>query len=162
MTNVRLIIGVFTGVILSVFSVGAFTMWGSFIEIQSYFGDNVLKAIYVLFVDNFRFDLITYIERGEFSIFSFLTPALLSWLFVGFVCGAIVKGYKRGFIIGILVVIVDILIWIVVGILAGEDVFNLFIDTNLFQTLGGILSAFMGAISGAIIGGAVSGPYEGI
>ena len=56
MVSVRLVSGILFGVILSVFSIGAFTQWSSFIEIQTYFGSDFMKVLYVLFRDNFAFE----------------------------------------------------------------------------------------------------------
>jgi hypothetical protein len=162
MANARLVLGIIFGILLSIFSIGAFTMWQSFIEIQTYFGATPLKAIYVLFRDNFTFDFIGLFTSGTFTIYTLFAPQLLSWLFVGFISGAIAKGFKRGLMTGFIVVLVDILLWIVFGIFAQEDMFNLFTDTTAISTYGGIVSGIIGGLIGGSIGGAISGPYEGL
>ena len=162
MASARLVLGIIFGIILSVFSIGAFTMWQSFIEIQTNFGATPLNAIYVLFRDNFTFDFIALFSSGSLTIFDIFAPQLLSWLFVGFVGGSIAKGFKRGLLAGFLIVVIDILLWIVFGIFAGEDMFNLFMDTNAIATFGGIISGLIGGIIGGCLGGGISGPYEGL
>ena len=162
MASTRMALSILIGIILSIFSIGAFTSWSSWYSNYAYFGTDLLKFFYVIFTDNFRFDIISFFTSDTMTIFNFFAPAMLSWLFVGFVCGAIVKGSKRGFEVGLLVVIVDLLLWILLGIIGGEDVFNQFIDTNLVTTLGGIISAIAGAVIGGLLGGWASGPFEGM
>jgi len=162
MANARLVLGIIFGIVLSIFTIGAFTMWQSFIEIQSYFGATPLKAIYVLFRDNFVFDIFTLFTTPNLTIFDILAPQLLSWLLVGFIGGSIAKGFKRGLLTGFIIVIIDILLWIVFGILVGEDMFSLFLEADAIATFGGIISALIGGVLGGSIGGAISGPYEGL
>lgn len=162
MASRRMAIGIVVGIILSLFSIGAFTMWQSWMEIYNYFGTDILKFFYVIMADNFHFDMISFFTSSTKTVWDFFAPAMLSWIFVGFVCGVIAKGARRGIVVALLVVIVDLLIWILLGIVSGEDVFNLFIDTNLITTLGGIISAIAGAVIGGVIGGATSGPFEGM
>ena len=165
MASARLVLGIIFGIILSVFTIGAFTMWKSFIEIQTYFGTDFMKVLYVLFRDNFAFegkDLFSLFMGGSFNMVNLLSPQMLSWLLVGFIGGSIAKGLKRGLLTGIIIVVVDILLWIVFGILEGEDMFNLFLDTNALTTIGGIISGLIGGIAGGCVGGAISGPYEGL
>jgi len=162
MASKRMFIGILVGIILSVFSIAAFTSWSTWIENYNYFGTDLLKFIYVILTDNFHFDIISFFTSDTMTLFNFLAPAMLSWLFVGFVCGAIAKGARRGIECALLVVVVDLLIWIMIGIIVGEDVFDQFIDTNLVTTLGGIISAIAGAVIGGLLGGWASGPFEGM
>lgn len=109
---------------------------------------------------NFSFDIIAFFIRGDWDIVKFLAPALLAWIFVGYITGTIAKGSKNGFISGILVWVIVMLIWILTAIVAGEDLMSLFQGNQLFKTLGGVLSSFLGVAAGSISGGFISGPEE--
>jgi len=132
-------------------------MWASLIELQDFFGSNIVKIFYILLLDNFRYDP-SFVSG---NLYEFFSPQLLAWLLVGFLSGSIAKGRKRGILIAIVIVIIDLLLWVIVGIVIGEDMFALFQDMNLVLTIGGIISALIGGSGGGLIGGAVSGPYQG-
>lgn len=114
----------------------------------------------MLLGSNFSFDIIGYLTGGEWNIVKFLAPALLAWIFVGYITGTIAKGSRNGFISGILVWVIVLLIWILTSVVAGEDLMSLFQGNQLFRTLGGVLSSFLGVAVGSISGGFISGPEE--
>ncbi|MFX1477964.1 MAG: hypothetical protein ACFFCI_07510 [Promethearchaeota archaeon] len=159
MSSYRLVIGIIIGIILSFFTIFFFNMTEIINQIDQYVGSNTIKAAALLVGANFNFDLISFIT-GTPTILGFFAPELLAWIFIGFISGAIAKGLKRGIIASLLVVVVVILIWIILSIISGEDLMALFQGTQLFETLGGIISGFIGAFIGGLFGGVVSGPYE--
>ncbi|MFW9867861.1 MAG: hypothetical protein ACFFEN_17335 [Candidatus Thorarchaeota archaeon] len=159
MSSYRLVIGIIIGIILSFFTIFFFNMTEIINQIDQYVGSNIIKAAALLVGANFNFDLISFIT-GTPTILGFFAPELLAWIFIGFISGAIAKGLKRGIIASLLVVVVVILIWIILSIISGEDLMALFQGTQLFETLGGIISGFIGAFIGGLFGGVVSGPYE--
>jgi hypothetical protein len=159
MSSYRLVIGIIIGIILSFFTIFFFNMTEIINQIDQYVGSNTIKAAALLVGANFNFDLISFIT-GTPTFLGFFAPELLAWVFMGFISGAIAKGLKRGIIASLLVVVIVILIWIILSIISGEDLMALFQGTQLFETLGGILSGFIGAFIGGLFGGSVSGPYE--
>ena len=122
-------------------------------------GSNPIKAASLLVGANFDFDMISFIE-GTSTTLNFFAPELLAWIFIGFLSGAISKGLKRGIIAGLLVVVIVFSLWIILSIISGEDLMALFQDTQLSETLGGIISGLVGAFIGGAIGGLISGPFE--
>ncbi len=158
--NARFIASVVIGILLSFISVALFTMWESMFQLSRIFRSSFLRGIAMLLGTNFSFDIITFLIRGNWDIIQFLAPALLAWIFVGYITGTIVKGPRNGFISGILVWVIVILLWILISVVAGEDLMALFQGNQLIRTLGGILSSFLAVAVGSISGGFISGPEE--
>jgi len=159
MASYRLIFGIIIGIILSFFSVFFFNMTGVITQIKQYVGSDTIKAASLLVGANFDFDMISFFT-GNPTILGFFAPELLAWIFLGFLGGTIAKGAKRGVVAGLLIVVIDVLLWIIFSIVSGEDLMALFQDTQLTETLGGIISAILGAFIGGGLGGLISGPYE--
>ncbi|MBY8990472.1 MAG: hypothetical protein KGD58_06930 [Candidatus Lokiarchaeota archaeon] len=159
MASYRLIFGIIIGIILSFFSVFFFNMTGVITQIKQYVGSDTIKAASLLVGANFDFDMISFFTSNP-TILGFFAPELLAWIFLGFLSGAIAKGTKRGVVTGLLIVVIDVLLWIIFSIVSGEDLMALFQDTQLSETLGGIISAILGAFIGGGLGGLISGPYE--
>ena len=159
MASYRLIFGIIIGIILSFFSVFFFNMTGVITQIKQYVGSDTIKAASLLVGANFDFDMISFFTSNP-TILGFFAPELLAWIFLGFLGGTIAKGAKRGVVAGLLIVVIDVLLWIIFSIISGEDLMALFQDTQLSETLGGIISAILGAFIGGGLGGLISGPYE--
>ncbi|MHA1677940.1 MAG: hypothetical protein ACTSW3_04050, partial [Promethearchaeota archaeon] len=96
------------------------------------------------------------------SILVFLSPQILSTIFIGYIAGTIVKGVKHGLIASSMIIVIDILIWMLLSVISGEDLMSFFQDVQLISTIGGILSALLGATLGGLLGGLITGPYEDI
>lgn len=128
-------------------------------QIKEYVKSDTIKAASLLVGANFDFDMISFITNNP-TVLGFFAPELLAWIFLGFVSGTISKGTRRGIIAGLLIVVIDVLLWIIFSIVSGEDLMALFQDTQLTETLGGIISAILGAFIGGGLGGLISGPYE--
>lgn len=156
----RLSISVVVGTLISIIGVSLFTMWEEMQIIIDYFGSNPIIAFAYIFEINFGFDMITYLLNADFSIFTFFSPQMVAWLFIGYVSGTIAKGIKNGFLSGLFVVIINILLWIILSIFASIDLMSLFTGGALIATLGGFLTAFIGGLGGGTLGGIVSGPSE--
>ncbi|UCC20735.1 MAG: hypothetical protein JSV62_05470 [Promethearchaeota archaeon] len=162
MTSYRLVIGIIVGVIFSFFSAFFFNMGVILNQIELHAGGDVLKIAALLVGANFDFNMISFIidPLQSPAVLGFFAPEILAWIFIGFISGTIAKGLKRGVIVSSLVVVIVLLLWIILSIISGEDLMTLFQGTQLFETLGGILSAFVGVLIGGSIGGLLSGPYE--
>lgn len=156
----RLNIGVVVGIALSFLSVAFFTAWESYFAIEPIYRSDPLRGVVRLLGSNFSFDIIAFFFSGNLTIIGFLAPALLAWIFVGYISGSIAKGLKNGVLAGIMVLVVILLLWILLNIVSGEDLMALFQGIQLFATLGGILSAIIGVILGSATGGYISGPEE--
>ena len=128
-------------------------------QIELYAGSNALKIAALLVGANFDFDMISFIT-GSPSILGFFAPEILAWIFIGYISSTIAKGLKRGVIASALIVVIVLLIWIILSIFSGVDLMALFQGDQLFETLGGIISAFIGVLIGGSVGGLISGPYE--
>lgn len=135
-------------------------MWESIFQLNRIFRSSFLRGLALLLGSNFSFDIISFIIRGNWDIYTLLAPALLAWLFVGYITGTIAKGIKNGFISGILVWIIVMLLWILIAVIAGEDLMAFFQGNQLIRTLGGITSSFLGIAIASILGGFISGPEE--
>ena len=158
--NTRFIGSVVVGILLSFISVALFTMWESMFQLKRIFKSSFLRGLAMLLGTNFSFDFISFLFRGNWDVIKFLAPALLAWLFVGYITGTIAKGTRNGFISGVLVWVIVLLIWILLSIVAGEDLMAFFQGNRLFITLGGILGSFIGVSISSVIGGFISGPEE--
>ncbi|MFX1592108.1 MAG: hypothetical protein ACFFB6_04935 [Promethearchaeota archaeon] len=161
MTSYRLVISIIVGVILSFFSAFFFNMMVILNQIELYAGSNVLKIAALLVGANFDFDMISFIT-GSPSVLGFFAPEILAWIFIGYISSTIAKGLKRGVIASALVVVIVLLVWIILSIFSEVDLMALFQGDQLFETLGGIISAFIGVLIGGSVGGLISGPYEEI
>lgn len=150
----RLVIGVIVGIALSIVSVAMFSMWTLRLN------KGTLLTMVILFGSNFDYDILTTLLKADFGALIFLPPALLSWLFVGYVSGTIAKGATRGIMAGLLVLVVDLLVYILLSVIAAVDLMAMFQGSQLIYTLGGILTGVIGGIIGGFLGGIVSGPYE--
>lgn len=157
----RLIIGMLVTIILSFITVYLFNMENLVSLILSTAGNDLLRAVSYMLMANFTFDLNSILTGSE-TLFGFVIPHVVMWLFLGFICGAIVKGKKRGATAMIGVIIVDILLWILLSVITSIDLMSFFTGNQLIQTLSAILNAFVCGVFGGFIGALVSGPYEGI
>jgi hypothetical protein len=129
-------------------------------ELQSIFRANFMRGVAMLLGSNFNFDLISLLLRGNTDVIRFFAPAVLAWMFVGYVTGTISKGLRNGFNSSVLVFVVVVLIWILLYILVGEDLMSLFQGNQLLSTIGGLSSALLATLIGGVAGGIVSGPEE--
>ena len=159
MTSYRLIIGIIVGITFSFFTVFFFNMMVIIEQIKLLPGTNLITIASLLIGANFDFDIISFFSGSPY-ILGFFAPEILAWIFIGYITGTIAKGLKRGTIASALVVIVVFLIWIILSIISGQDLMDLFIGTQLTETIGGIISALVGVLIGGSVGGLVSGPYE--
>jgi hypothetical protein len=159
MTSYRLVISIIVGIVLSFFSAFFFNMMVILNQIELYAGNDVIRIAALLVGANFNFDMISYFT-GSPSILGFFAPEILAWIFIGYISGTIVKGFKRGVIASSLVVVVVLSIWIILSIFSQVDLMALFQGNQLIETLGGIFSAFVGVLIGGTVGGLISGPYE--
>ncbi len=160
MSSTRLILGVVAGILLSFIMVSLFTMWQILDQIGFYAGTDVIKGIAYLMDRNFDFDIISFFISGPINLYEFLNPTFLSWIFIGYIAGTIVKGTKRSFLTSVVIVVIVILIRILMNIISGVDLMALFEGIQLINTLGGMLGALGGCILGGLLGAAVSGSYE--
>ena len=160
MANTRFIVSVVVGIALSFVSVALFTRWESLYQLESIFKSNFLRGIAMLLGTNFSFNIIAFVTKGNWAITYFLAPALLAWIFVGYIIGTIAKGSRNGFISGTLAWVIVLLIWILVSIVAGEDLMAFFQGNQLFMTIGGISGSFIGVSVSSVLGGFISGPEE--
>jgi len=158
--NTRFIVSVVVGILLSFVSVALFTKWESLYQLESIFKSSFLRGLAMLLGTNFSFNIIAFLTKGEWAITYFLAPALLAWLFVGYITGTIAKGSRNGFISGLLAWVIVLLIWILISIIAGEDLMAFFQGNQLFMTLGGIAGSALGVSLSSAVGGFISGPEE--
>ena len=158
--NTRFIVSVVVGISLSFISVALFTKWESLYELESIFNSSFLRGFAMLLGTNFSFNIIAFLTKGEWAITYFLAPALLAWVFVGYITGSITKGARNGVISGVLAWVIVLLIWILVSIIAGEDLMAFFQGNQLFMTLGGIGGSALGVSLSSAAGGYISGPEE--
>ena len=156
----RLIFGILVPILLSFFTVYFFNMEELMKIIVSDLAQNdVLKGLSYVLTANFSLDPSS-IFSGLDTPFGFFIPHVVVWLFLGYICGTITKGFKRSIMGTAIVVIIDLLLWILLSVIAGVDLMSMFTGIQLSQTLLAILIAFLGAIIGGILGSLVSGPYE--
>ncbi|MGV9173525.1 MAG: hypothetical protein ACOC44_00570 [Promethearchaeia archaeon] len=155
----RFTISIVVGILLSIIGVALFTRWEEMQIILDLINDPLIAFAYI-FEINFSFDMISYLINADVSIFTFFSPQMVAWLFIGYVSGTIAKGVKNGVMAGFFVVTINILLWIILSILASIDLMAMFTGKSLIVTLGGITTAFIGGLGGGVIGGAVSGPSE--
>ncbi|MFX1339454.1 MAG: hypothetical protein ACFFDK_12650 [Promethearchaeota archaeon] len=160
MTNARFIISVIVGISLSFVSVALFTMWESLYQLNSIFKSSFLRGLAMLLGTNFSFNIIAFVTKGQWAITYFFAPALLGWIFVGYITGTIAKGSRNGVISGLLAWVIVLLIWILISIIAGEDLMAFFQGNQLFMTLGGIGGSCLGVSLSSAVGGFISGPQE--
>jgi hypothetical protein len=151
---------VVVGILLSIVSVALFTQWQSLYQLESIFRSSFLRGFAMLLGTNFSFNIIAFVTKGEWAITYFFAPALLAWLFVGYIVGTISKGARNGVISGILTWAIVMLIWILVAIIAGEDLMSFFQGNQLYMTLGGIGGSALGVSISSATGGYISGPPE--
>ena len=156
----RFFISLIIGIFLSLISVGLFTMWQNFKQLEVIFRSSLIRGMALLLGYNFSFDIISFFITGNSDLFSFLAPALLAWIFVGYITGSIAKGWRSGLTSGTLVYVVMILAWILLSVIAGEDLMGFFQGNQLIATVGGLLGALLGVTAGSISGGYISGPEE--
>ena len=161
MTSYRLIIGIIVGIIFSFLSAFFFHIEEITMQIPLYVNSDFLKVLILLIGVNFKFDIISSFLSSP-SILVFLSPQILSTIFIGYIAGTIVKGVKRGLIASSMIIVIDILIWMLLSVISGEDLMSFFQDVQLISTIGGILSALLGATLGGLLGGLITGPYEEI
>ncbi|MHA1194648.1 MAG: hypothetical protein ACTSRH_00340 [Promethearchaeota archaeon] len=161
MTSYRLIIGIIVGIIFSFLSAFFFHIEEITMQIPLYVNSDFLKVLILLIGANFKFDIISSFLSSP-SILVFLSPQILSTIFIGYIAGTIVKGVKRGLIASSMIIVIDILIWMLLSVISGEDLMSFFQDVQLISTIGGILSALLGATLGGLLGGLITGPYEDI
>jgi hypothetical protein len=156
----RFIISVVVGVLLSFVSIGIFTMWESIKQLNRIFRSSLLRGLAIYLGYNFNFDIISFFIIGNLDIFAFLAPALLAWIFVGYITSSIARGLRDGLITGTLVYVIMILFWIFIAIVAGEDLMAFFQGNQLIATIGGLLGSLIAVAIGSAIGGYVAGPGE--
>ncbi|MHA1411082.1 MAG: hypothetical protein ACTSUX_14380 [Promethearchaeota archaeon] len=161
MTSYRLIIGIIVGIIFSFLSAFFFHIEEITMQIPLYVNSDFLKVLILLIGANFKFDIISSFLSSP-SILVFLSPQILSTIFIGYIAGTIVKGVKHGLIASSMIIVIDILIWMLLSVISGEDLMSFFQDVQLISTIGGILSALLGATLGGLLGGLITGPYEDI
>lgn len=159
MVSYRLIIAVIVGIAFSFFTAFIFNIEEILIQIQIYWGTDILKVLILLLEANFGFDIISFF-MGTPTLPGFFAPQIFATLILGFICGVIAKGLKRGFFASVLAIIVSFLIWMLLSVISGEDLMSFFQGAQLISTIGGILSALLGASIGGILGGLISGAYE--
>ena len=160
MANTRFIVSVIVGISLSFVSVALFTKWASLYQLESIFKSSFLRGLAMLLGSNFSFNIIAFVTKEEWAITYFFAPALLAWIFVGYITGTIAKGSRNGVISGLLAWVIVLLIWILVAIIAGEDLMAFFQGNRLFVTLGGIGGSCLGVSISSALGGFISGPAE--
>ncbi len=156
----RLVFALLIPIVLSFFTLYIFNIGTIIVQIQQSAGANVIAILSLMLQANFRFDAISMFS-GEPTPLGFLAPQFIIWLLLGYICGTIAKGAKRGVITSLILVIIDLLLWILLSVLAAVDLMSLF-TSGLFYTLGGIFIALTAGIFGGLIGGLISGPYEGL
>lgn len=161
MVSYRLIIGIIVGICFSFLTVFFFNMDEVILRIELYMGSDPLKVIILMIGANFEFDIISYFANnpGFLEIFS---PQILATIFIGYLCGTIVKGVKRSITASSLVIVVDFLIWMLLSVISGEDLMALFQSAQLSATIGGAITGIIGVLIGGLIGGLISGPFEDI
>ena len=160
MANTRFILSVVVGISLSFVSVALFTKWESLYQLESIFKSSFLRGFAMMLGTNFSFNIIAFVTKGDWAITYFFAPALLAWIFVGYITGTIAKGARNGCISGLLAWIILLLIWILASIIAGEDLMAFFQGNQLFMTLGGIGGSALGVSLSSAVGGFISGPAE--
>ena len=157
----RLILGIFTAVLLSFFTVYFFNMEQLMSLILTDAQNNIFKALANMMRANFSLDPQS-IFTGLDTPFGFFVPHVVMWLFLGYICGTIAKGTKRALMATIIVIIIDMLLWILLSVISGVDLMSLFTGIQLSQTVGAMVIALIGGSFGGILGGIISGPYEHI
>jgi len=156
----RLIFGILVPILLSFFTVYFFNMEDLMVIIVSNYAQNDLfKALSYVLTANFSLDPSS-VFTGLDTPFGFFIPHIVVWLFLGYICGTITKGFKRSILATAIIVIIDLLLWILISVIAGVDLMSMFTGIQLSQTLLAIVIAFIGALTGGILGGMISGPYE--
>ncbi|MHA1678890.1 MAG: hypothetical protein ACTSW3_08950, partial [Promethearchaeota archaeon] len=93
MTSYRLIIGIIVGIIFSFLSAFFFHIEEITMQIPLYVNSDFLKVLILLIGANFKFDIISSFLSSP-SILVFLSPQILSTIFIGYIAGTIVKGVK--------------------------------------------------------------------
>ncbi|MBN1801167.1 MAG: hypothetical protein JW891_06640 [Candidatus Lokiarchaeota archaeon] len=154
----RLVFALLIPIILSFFTLYIFNIGTIIVQIQHASGGNLIFILSLMLQANFRFDAIS-MFTGQPTPLGFLAPQFVIWLLLGYLCGTIAKGGKRGVTTSLILVVIDLLLWILLSVLAAVDLMSLF-TTNLIYTLGGIFIALIAGVFGGLIGGLISGPYE--
>lgn len=157
----RLVFGILISVGLSFFTVYFFNMMTVIDQIQIHAQNNIVRALALSIGSNFRFDA-TSVFTGTQTTLGFFVPQIVAFFLLGYICGTIAKGAKRGFQTSFLMIVIIFVIWIMLSIFSQVDLFDLFSGNELVTTLGGLLISLVGGLAGGIIGGKVSGPFEGI
>ncbi len=157
----RLVFGILIGVGLSFFSIYFFNMYDLLNQIEAHAGTNFIKVLSIAIGSNFQFDLVSVIT-GTPTTFGFFIPQVVIWFVLGYFCGTIAKGTKRGFQTSFLLVVIVFVIWIMLSIFSQVDLMSMFSGNQLVFTLGGLFVSLVGGLVGGTIGGYISGPFEGI
>ncbi len=157
----RLVFGILIGVGLSFFSIYFFNMYDLLSQIRAHAGTNFVKALSIAIGSNFQFDLVSVIT-GTPTTFGFFIPQVVIWFVLGYFCGTIAKGAKRGLQTSFLLVVIVFVIWIMLSIFSQVDLMSMFSGNQLIFTSGGLFVSLVGGLVGGSIGGYISGPFEGI
>lgn len=83
-------------------------------------------------------------------------PVVCTWVFCGFIIGAISRGTKRGLKMGIICFLMCLILWMIFGFFAGADMTTIMFS-SIKTTLGKVFTVFAFLLVSGTIGGFTSG-----
>jgi len=160
--NYRFLISYFLGLILGNLSIFIFSNF-EYLGINLFYlfkSGNLINSFYEYFWLGFQFNIFDlFINKLDYTYFiDVFYPAMIGWLFTGLISGTIIKGTKRAMLNALIIVVSILIIWIILAMLSGANLTFLFF-TNLYKTIGGILSLLIFLELGTIIGSLLVGKY---